>query len=89
VNPIAQTYIAIAIPTLAVLFGILLNRQDITTLRSEMRVEMTAMRTEFKADLHREIGGLRGEIITLRDNIHQDMSGLHERLAVVETQQQR
>jgi len=84
VNPIAQMYIAIAIPTLAVLFGILLNRQDVTAIRGEM----AAMRTEFKADLHREIGGLRGEIVTLRDNIHQAMSGLHERLAVVETQQQ-
>jgi len=35
------------------------------------------------------INNLRSEIIQLRDNIHRDMVGLHERIAVVETKQER
>jgi hypothetical protein len=35
------------------------------------------------------INNLRSEIIQLRDNIHRDMVGLHERIVVVETKQER
>ncbi len=66
--------IAAIVPTLVVLIGILLNRQDAISIRS---------------DLKTEIGQLRAEIITLRDNIHRDMVGLHERIAVVEAKQPR
>ncbi len=66
--------IAAIVPTLVVLIGILLNRQDAISIRSELKTE---------------IGQLRAEIITLRDNIHRDMVGLHERIAVVEAKQPR
>jgi hypothetical protein len=73
----------IAIPTIAVLFGILLNRQDATAIRSEMRSEIGQLRNEMKA----EIGQLRNEMIQLRNSVHSDMVSLHERLAVVEAKQ--
>ncbi len=58
-----------SIPTLAVMFGILLNRQEASAIRTEVRAE---------------IGQLRLEIISLRDSIHRDMISLHERVAVME-----
>jgi len=71
---VTPVLIAAIVPTLVVLIGILLNRQDAISIRS---------------DLKTEIGQLRAEIITLRDNIHRDMVGLHERIAVVEAKQPR
>jgi hypothetical protein len=59
----------VAIPTLAVMFGILLNRQEATAIRGEM----SQLRTE-----------LRSEMGALRDSIHRDMISLHERVATVE-----
>ena len=64
--------LVIAIPTLAVMFGILLNRQDATAIRSEM----IALRDS-----------TRSEMTALRDSIHRDMISLHERVATVETKQ--
>jgi hypothetical protein len=64
----------IAIPTLAVLFGILLNRQDATAIRAELKSEIAQLRTE---------------MIQLRDSIHSDLVGLHERIATVEAKQAR
>ena len=64
------------VPTVVVLFGILLNRQDATTLRTEM----ANLRNEMKA----KISQLRSETIALRDSIHRDMVSLHERVAVIE-----
>jgi hypothetical protein len=70
----ALNAIAIAIPTITVLFGILLNRQDASSIRMEMKSE---------------IGQLRAKMIQLRNTIHSDMIGLHERLATVEAKQNR
>jgi hypothetical protein len=64
----------ISIPTLAVMFGILLNRQDAISIRAEVKAEN---------------GQLRSEIISLRDNIHRDMMGIHERVATVESKQDK
>jgi hypothetical protein len=64
--------LVVAIPTIAVLFGILLNRQDATSIRSELKSE---------------IGQLRSEMIALRDSIHRDMISFHERVATVEAKQ--
>ncbi len=61
--------LVIAIPTLAVMFGILLNRQDATSIRAEVKTE---------------IAQLRSEMIALRDSIHRDMVAIHERVATVE-----
>jgi hypothetical protein len=77
--------IVISLPTLAVLFGILLNRQDATAIRAEVKNEIGQLRSEMRS----ENGQLRSEIITLRDNIHRDMIGIHERLATVESKQDK
>jgi hypothetical protein len=79
----AANVLAIAVPTLAILFGILLNRQDATSIRTEMKSEIGQLRAEFRS----EIGSLRSEMFQLRDSIHRDMIGLHERLATVEAKQ--
>ncbi len=71
--------LVIAIPTLTVMFGILLNQQEFTAIRSELRTEIGSLRTE----MHGEIGSLRKEMIALRDSIHHDMVSLYERVAVV------
>lgn len=57
----ASTVFTIAIPTIAVMFGILLNRQDATSIRAELKAE---------------IGQLRAEMIQLRNPIHSDMVSL-------------
>ena len=72
-----------SMPILAVMFGILLNRQEATTTRNEMKAELAQMRSELRG----EINALRSETIALRDSIHRDMIGLHEHLAVVESKQ--
>ncbi len=66
----------VSVPTVVVLFGILLNRQDATSIRTEM----ASLRNEMKA----QIAQLRSETIALRDSIHRDMVSLHERVAVIE-----
>lgn len=71
--------LVIAIPTLAVMFGILLNRQDATAIRAEVKSEIGQLRSE--------MGQLRSEMISLRDSIHRDMVGLHERITTVESKQ--
>jgi hypothetical protein len=79
----ALNAIAIAIPTITVLFGILLNRQDASSIRMEMKSEIGQLRSEMKV----EIGQLRAGMIQLRNTIHADMIGIHERLATVEAKQ--
>jgi len=71
----------VAIPTLTVLFGILLNRHDVVSLRADMKGDNASLRSEVKS----EINQLRSEIIALRDQIHRDMISLHKRVAVIET----
>jgi hypothetical protein len=75
--------VTISIPTLTVLIGILMNRQDTTALRAELKSEIGGLRNEMRS----EIGSLRNEMFQLRDSIHRDMIGLHERLATVEAKQ--
>jgi len=82
---VTPVLIAAIVPTLVVLIGILLNRQDAISIRSDLKTESGQLRSELKT----EIGQLRAEITTLRDNIHRDMVGLHERIAVVEAKQPR
>jgi predicted nucleic acid-binding Zn-ribbon protein len=78
--------ITATIPTFAVLLGILFNRQEITSLRADMRAESASVRGEI-ASVRGEITQLRSEMIQLRDSVHHDMVGLHERIAVVESKQ--
>ncbi len=87
-----QILIAALIPTLVVLIGILLNRQDAMAMRSEMgqlREEFKNENSQLRSEIKSEIAQLRAEIITLRDNIRRDMMGLHERVATVEARQPR
>jgi hypothetical protein len=78
--------ITAVIPTFAVLLGILFNRQEITALRGEIAQLRSEMRDEI-ASIRGEISQLRMEMFQLRDSIHRDMIGLHERIAVVEAKQ--
>jgi len=75
-----QVLLAMGVPTIMVLIGILLNRSDVASLRSEMvqlRVDLHHDMNTFRADINRDM-------TTLRDNIHRNMVSLHERVAVVE-----
>jgi hypothetical protein len=48
------TVLTVCIPTLAVLVGILINRSDAISLRTEiagLRAEMAAMRAQFHGDI--------------------------------------
>jgi hypothetical protein len=60
-----ETILTIGIPTLAVLVGILLNRNDANNIRTEL----ASVRTELKTD----IAGLDTKIERFRDVIHGDM----------------
>jgi len=64
-----------ALPTLMVLVGILLNRNDINRLDTQMnslRGEMNGLRSEFNG-LRSEFNGLRSEFNGLRSQMHSDM----------------
>ena len=56
-NPIAQVLVTAAIPTFAVLFGIFLNRQDITTLRTEI--------IQLRDNIHRDMISLHERVATM------------------------
>jgi hypothetical protein len=53
-----QLLFAAGFPTLVVLLGILLNRQDAGSLRAELKSEIGGLRSELRS----EIGGLRSDI---------------------------
>ncbi len=59
-------------PTVAVFIGILLQRQDIRDLRT---------------DMSRLQGEMRAEMVSLRNQVHADMLLIHERVAKVEARQ--
>ncbi len=87
--------LAVAIPTLAILFGILLNRQDAISIRAELKAvesalrnEMAQLRKDINADMLQLRKDLNADMVQLRNSIHADMVGLHERIAVVEAKQQ-
>ena len=89
-----STALTIAIPTFAVMLGVLFNRQELMALRGEMgqlRNDLTRDMTQLRGDMTRDMTQLRVDInrdmTSLRDSIHRDMIGLHERVAVVEAEQ--
>lgn len=75
------------IPTVAVLIGIILQRQDTRDLRSEMRADMNLLRTEMRSDMDALRTELRTDMIALRDQVHADLLLIHERVAKVEARQ--
>jgi chromosome segregation ATPase len=58
--------LAIGLPTLSVLVGILLNRNDVGRLYTRISNEVSALRGDIHG-LRGEMNGLRGEISKLRD----------------------
>lgn len=75
------------LPTLMVLVGILLNRNDvsrldarITALEVSLRGEMSTLRNEMaslRSELRGEIAGIRAEMVSLRSQFHNDVLMLH------------
>ena len=66
----AQLYLAIGVPSILVLLGILLNFFQYNSLRTEIRSEINGLRNEFAND----IGGLRAEMMSIRAELRADIS---------------
>lgn len=56
---------------LLLLFGILLNRYDVTALRKEVREEIRGLRTEMQASLTRSETKLEAGIERVREDLRQ------------------
>jgi septal ring factor EnvC (AmiA/AmiB activator) len=75
--------LTIGIPLMAILSGILLNRQDVSSLRSEMSTLRNDLHGEIgsiRAELRSEIGSTRAEIGSVRTEINALRSEMHSRL---------
>jgi len=59
--------LAVGVPSLMVLVGILLNQNTVNGIRVDLR------------DMKLEINGLRGEIVSLRNSVHNDIIMLIQR----------
>ena len=59
----------VGVPLIAILAGILLNRQDISSLRNELRSEIGSVRSDVRSD----ISSLRSEMNSRFDSIQRDM----------------
>ena len=76
-----QLYLAFIIPTLLMLLGVIMNRSDNAALRTEMAALASSLRSE--------VAALRQDMVALRNQVHQDMVMLHERVAVVDSKQDK
>ena len=76
---IATLAVGVIAPFIAVLFGVLLSNQRIARLETTLDARLLRMETMIEA--------FRNEMIALRNSIHADMVGIHERVAKVETRQ--
>lgn len=72
--------LTIGVPTLAILIGILLNRNDanridarITALENNLRTEIGSVRTELRGEFHTETSSVRAEIAAARKQSHDDI----------------
>jgi hypothetical protein len=76
--------IVVGIPLLAIMAGILMNRQDVNLLRGEiggLRSELHSEVGSLRSELHSEIGGLRSEMNARFDSIQRDMREFYAELA--------
>ena len=83
-------YVPFAITLVAILAGILLNRNDVKELRAELRAEIGTVRGEIgtlRGDVRGEIGTLRSDINSFRaemnarlTKIQDDLKGFHRSL---------
>jgi len=77
-----QLYLAMAMPTFAVLVGILINLVQISGIRGEVsgfKVEINGLRSEING-LRGEFNGLRSEFNGLRSEIKGDINSLRVEL---------
>ena len=65
--------VAAMTPTIAVLIGVILQRQDTRDLRTDLNRQM--------GDLRNDLGG---QVVDLRNQVHADLLLIHERVAKVE-----
>ncbi len=63
----APEILAIGLPTLSVLVGILLNRNDVSRLDSRITTEVSALRGDMQG-IRGEIGKMREDIQSIRDD---------------------
>ena len=80
-------YVPFAITLVAILAGILLNRNDVKELRAEERAEIGTVRGEIgtlRGDVRGEIGSVRGEIGTLRSDINSFRAEMNARLTKIQ-----
>jgi hypothetical protein len=85
-----STALTIAIPTFAILLGVIFNRQETSGLRGDigqLRSDLTQLRVDIGRDMVQLRKDLNADMTSLRDSIHRDMIGLHERVAAVEAKQ--
>lgn len=64
-----STVLTITLPTLMVLVGILLNRNDVNRLDARI----TALDSSLRADISKLENSLRNEMIALRTQFHNDV----------------
>jgi chromosome segregation ATPase len=73
-----QLYIAVGLPTLAVITSLVISLVQISAIREDMRTQMAAIREEMHAqntaireDMHSQIGAIREEIREIREDIRE------------------
>jgi chromosome segregation ATPase len=61
--------LVIGVPVVVILVGILLNRQDATAIRSDLRAEINGLRS----DIYPRLESIQRDIDARLDAIHRDM----------------
>lgn len=75
--------IIVGVPLIAILAGILLNRQDVNNLRAEVRADISSLRAELQAhtgSLRNDINSLRADMVSLRDEMHREFREFYRTL---------
>ena len=67
-----QLYIAVGLPTIAVLTSLVISLVQISAIREEMRAQNSAMRE----DMHAQIAAIREEIREIREDIREIRSDI-------------
>jgi len=67
-----QLYIAVGLPTLAVITSLVISLVQISAIREEMRAQNSAMRE----DMHAQIAAIREEIREIREDIREIRSDI-------------
>ena len=70
----------IGIPVLAILFGILFNRQGLSDLKSELKAEFQALEARVNARIDAVEGRLNARILSLEARLEERITTLEARL---------